>query len=134
MKLKNAFTIIVILLIVLITGCKKDDTNVVSKDSILPTVTSTHPANNATGVIRSKAITLTFSKAMNPLTINASTITLMQGTTSVSGSVAYSGKTATFTPTNTLASDLTYTATITSGAKDFLAMHLLLTLYGVSQL
>jgi len=81
-------------------------------------VNSTVPQNNATGVELNKVVALTFSEAMNPLTINASTFTLMQGTAAVSGVVAYSGTTATFTPSVILVSDLVYTATITTGAKD----------------
>jgi hypothetical protein len=43
---------------------------------------------------------------------------LKQGTTSVAGAIAYAGTTATFTPTNNLATSTTYTATVTTGAKD----------------
>ena len=46
------------------------------------------------------------------------TFTLEQGTTAVSGTVTYSGTTATFTPSNILAASTIYTATITTGAKD----------------
>jgi hypothetical protein len=42
----------------------------------------------------------------------------MQGTNEVSGIVNYSGVMATFTPTNILAAETVYTATITNGAKD----------------
>lgn len=42
----------------------------------------------------------------------------MQGTTSVAGTIAYSGTTATFTPSNPLAKSTTYTAKLTTGAKD----------------
>jgi hypothetical protein len=94
-------------------GCKKDDDT-----GVPPMVTSTDPINNVTGVARNKVVALTFSEAMDPLTINTSTFTLKQGTTAVSGTVAYSGTTATFTPSNVLASSITYTATITTGAKD----------------
>ncbi len=87
-------------------------------DIIPPTVTISDPLNNATGVVRSKVIALTFSEAMDALTINTTTFTLKQGTTAVSGIVAYSGTTATFTPSNALESNLVYTATITTGAKD----------------
>jgi len=93
-------------------------TTEVAADNILPVVNSTVPQNNATGVELNKVVALTFSEAMNPLTINASTFTLMQGTTAVSGNVAYSRTTATFTPSVILVSDLVYTATITTGAKD----------------
>ena len=87
-------------------------------DIVVPTITSTDPLNNATNVARNKVVSLIFSEAMNASTINANTFTLMQGTTAVSGVVAYSGTTATFTPTNTLAVASSYTATITTGAKD----------------
>jgi hypothetical protein len=87
-------------------------------DIILPMVYSTIPLNNATGIARNAGIVLTFSEAMDPLTINTSTFTLMQGTTPVVGTVAYSGKTATFTPSTILEASTTYTATITVGAKD----------------
>jgi hypothetical protein len=87
-------------------------------DTTLPTVISTDPLNNVTGVARNKVVAITFSEAMDPLTITTSTFTVKQGTTLVSGTVYYSGTTATFTPTNNLAASLIYTATITTGAKD----------------
>ena len=93
-------------------------TTVAAPDLTLPMVYSTDPLNNATGVVSNKVVALTFSKAMNPSTINGTTFTLKQGTTAVSGTVAYSGTTATFTPTNLLTASTTYTATITTGAKD----------------
>ena len=83
-----------------------------------PTVTSTDPLNNATGVTRNKIVAITFSEAMDSLTINTSTFTLKQGTTAVSGTVTYSDSTGTFTPSNILAAGTNYTATITTGAKD----------------
>ena len=102
-----------LLMIVILAGCKKDhDTGAA------PTVTSTNPQNNVTGVARNTGIAFTFSKAMNPATINTSTFTLMQGTTPVAGTVTYSGTTATFTPSAPLLPATMYTATITTGAKD----------------
>jgi hypothetical protein len=83
-----------------------------------PTVISTDPANNATGVAINKKIAATFSEAMDPTTITSTKFTLQQGTTSVSGTVTYAGTTAIFTPTSNLAATTTYTATITTGAKD----------------
>jgi len=87
-------------------------------DTTLPLVSSTDPANNVTGVATNKVVAITFSEAMNATTINASTFTLFRGTTAVAGAVAYSGTTATFTPTAVLTSGLVYTATIKTGAKD----------------
>jgi len=83
-----------------------------------PTVISTVPASGATGVALSATVAATFSRAMNPSTITASTFTLQQGATSLPGTVTYVGTTATFSPTSNLAANATYTATITTGAKD----------------
>ena len=88
----KVFPIIAMLLVVFMVGCKKDDTG------ISPEVTSTDPLNNVTGVARNKSVAFTFSEAMDPLTINTSTFTLKKGTTTVPGTVTYSGTTATFTP------------------------------------
>jgi hypothetical protein len=87
-------------------------------DMTMPTVMSTNPLNNATGVPRNKVISLVFSEAMDPLTISSTTLTLKQGTTPIAGIVAYSGTTATFTPSSDLAALTLYTAAISAGAKD----------------
>jgi hypothetical protein len=87
-------------------------------DVTLPMVNATGPLNNASNVAQDKVIAITFSEAMDPLTINDLTFTLRQGTTVVPGIIEYSGTTATFTPTPVLAIGPTYTATITTGAKD----------------
>jgi hypothetical protein len=87
-------------------------------DIIAPTVTFTDPGANDTGVPLNQSIAAGFSKSMDPSTINNSTFTLMQGTTPVSGVVTYSGVTAVFTPTNNLAANTLYAATITTGARD----------------
>lgn len=87
-------------------------------DAMLPMVHSTDPLNNSTGIARNKVIALTFSEAMDETTINGVTFTLKQGTSSVEGTVSYTGKTARFTPSNVLAASTAYTATITKGAKD----------------
>ncbi len=83
-----------------------------------PTVISTDPINLATGVAVDKVITADFSEAMNPLTITALTFTLSDGDLPVGGTVTYSGVKASFTPTANLATNHTYYATITTGAKD----------------
>lgn len=87
-------------------------------DAIAPTVTATVPANNAIGVELNKAVAITFSKELDPATVNASTFTLKQGNTLILGAIGYSGKTATFTPTSLMVAGLSYTATVTVGVKD----------------
>lgn len=87
--------------------------------STIPTIISTDPLNLATGVALNKLITATFSEVMTEATITAaSTFTLKQGTTNISGSVSYNGLVATFTPSSNLLSSTTYTATITTVAKN----------------
>jgi len=83
-----------------------------------PEVNSTDPADLATGVALNKVISAVFSEAMNPTTITTSSFTLMLGITPITGTVNYSGTTATFTPTSNLLSGNTYTATITTAAKN----------------
>ena len=84
-----------------------------------PSVTSTVPANGATNVPVTQALNATFSEAMNPATIGASTFTVTgPGGGAVGGAVTYSGLVATFTPAATLAYGTVYTATITTGATD----------------
>lgn len=100
------------LLIALVIGCGQEVVNV-------PAVTSTVPAQGSNDVAVNTAISATFSMAMNPATITASTFTVTgPGGAAVAGTVAYSGTTATFTPTAALAYESAYTATITNGAKN----------------
>ena len=87
-------------------------------DTTLPTITLTDPLNSATNVARNKAIQITFSEAMMASSINASTFTLVQGTTAVTGNVSYTGTTATFTPAIALAANSSFTAKLSTGAKD----------------
>ncbi len=87
-------------------------------DVIAPTVSTVVPANNATAIAITSKPAVTFSEAMNAATITSTTFTLKQGTTVVAGTVAYSGTTATFTPTSSLVAGAVYTGTITTGAKD----------------
>jgi hypothetical protein len=81
-------------------------------------VSSTNPANGATGVA---VITASFSEAMTASTITSTTFTVTgPGATPVAGTVTYNASTniARFTPTNALAASTAYAATITTGAKD----------------
>lgn len=83
-----------------------------------PKVNSTTPLNLATGVALNSTVTATFSEAMDPLKITSTTFTVKNGTTLVAGAVTYTGTIATFTPSANLLSGITYTATITTGAKN----------------
>ncbi len=83
-----------------------------------PTVSSTNPANAATNVSINQTLTATFSEAMDEATINTTTFSMTDdGFIAVTGTVEYNAATrvATFTPSNFLDSNRTYTMTITTG-------------------
>ncbi|HWY11014.1 MAG TPA: Ig-like domain-containing protein [Bacteroidia bacterium] len=86
--------------------------------TVLPTVISTDPANNDTGVFLNKIVTATFSMPMNPTTINATTFLMKQGATIVAGTVTYNISTGYFTPSSSLMPNTVYNCTITTGAKN----------------
>jgi hypothetical protein len=112
------------LLAVAMVGCGDPDKNAVGSGLPLstPTVLSVTPPAGSTLVCPNVAvITATFSKAMNPATINTSTFTLTGPGGNVTGTVAYDPATsiATFTPpAASLTPSTTFTATITTGAQD----------------
>ncbi len=83
-----------------------------------PTVVGNTPPSGATGVALNGNVTASFSEAMDLATLTAATFTLTSGSPAVpvQGTVIYAGDTAVFWPAAYLASDLTYTATITTGA------------------
>jgi hypothetical protein len=89
-----------------------------TEDTTVPTVTLTVPADTSTSVATNTKIAATFSEAMNPLTITGTTFTVVNttgGGSAIAGTVAYVGKTATFTPTSNLPVSTLFTATITTG-------------------
>lgn len=93
-------------------------------DTTAPTVTLTDPADLDVGVCLNKTINATFSEAMDPLTLNIATFTLQASGPPLgpvlAGTVTYDLVTnvASLKPTADLAANTSYTATITTGAKD----------------
>lgn len=84
-----------------------------------PVVSSTTPAPNITGVGINTILTATFNEPMSASTITSSTFTLKQGNTPVLGTVAYGpGTSATFTPASPLASNVLFTATLSTAVQD----------------
>jgi uncharacterized delta-60 repeat protein len=85
----------------------------------LPSVVSTDPVNGATNVSPNATVFAMFNNPMNDATLDTSSFIV----TGPSGTIAAlvqlpSGTMATFTPSTALASNTTYTATITTAAKD----------------
>jgi hypothetical protein len=110
-----------LLLIMVSAGCSDSDRPGANPGVTSPTVISVAPPNGAIDACPNTIVTATFSKAMNPSSINGTTFTLTgPGAASVGGLVTYSASsnTAIFTPSATLALSTAYTATITTGARD----------------
>ncbi|MEX2640880.1 MAG: ice-binding family protein, partial [Balneolales bacterium] len=102
----------------LATSCGVDsNTDQDPSDTDKPTVVSSDPADNTEDIQLNKIISVTFSEVMDPSTINATTVTLKNGTTSISGVVEYAGTTATFSPENHLQAETSYTIGVTTGAR-----------------
>ncbi|MDP1829202.1 MAG: ice-binding family protein [Archangium sp.] len=90
-------------------------------DSTPPTVILTSPLDLAMNVSILKRLTATFSEPMDPLSISTTSFTLRQGLNPLlAGVVTYDAvlAMATFAPTLPLAVSTTYTATITTVARD----------------
>ncbi|HET7499166.1 MAG TPA: Ig-like domain-containing protein, partial [Candidatus Eisenbacteria bacterium] len=87
-------------------------------DHTPPSVTSTDPANNATGVDRGTTVRASFSESIDEATATSQTFRLEQNGSAVGGAVSASGSTILFTPSSALQGDRTYTATITTGIHD----------------
>jgi hypothetical protein len=94
-------------------------------DTTAPTLISTVPKADATGVDRTTNVTATFSEEMMASSINGTTFKLFKkgSTTKIGASVVYPDPnslpyTAKLDPTNSLRSGVTYKAVVTTGAKD----------------
>src|SRR5580658_2509019 len=99
-------------LVAFLAGCGQEVVTV-------PVVVSTLPANGAANVVISTTISATFIMAMNPSTISSSSFRVTAaGGSAVAGTVTSSGLVAKFTPAAVLAYDATYTATVTTGARN----------------
>ncbi len=91
-------------------------TTAAAADTTAPLVTQVNPADLATGVVTSTAVSATFSEDMDPLSINTANFTVA----GVVGSVSYqaASKIATFTPAVALTPNTTYNATVNTGVTD----------------
>lgn len=87
-------------------------------DTLRPLVIATDPVNGASAVMLNKVISASFSKAMDPATINASTYLLKQAGVTANGSISYSGTTAYYAPAANLLPNTVYDVTVTTNAAD----------------
>jgi hypothetical protein len=110
----------ILMMVVFVTGCGGGGRDpILGLDATPPTVTSTVATNNAIAVGLTQTISANFSTAMNQASITKSNFTLTgPGVTPISGSVTYSGTTATFTPDVALPQSTLITARISSSVTD----------------
>ena len=117
---KNRYWLTALIAIVMtmtVASCEDEDIGIIGT---CPEIESTNPANLQTGVPFDQVITATFKEVVNPLTVNGATFTISNGTSIIGGTVSYSGKTATFTPSSILLPNTTYTGKVTRGVKDLM--------------
>jgi hypothetical protein len=88
-------------------------------DTTAPTVASTTPASDATGVPVSTAVSAAFSEALDSSSVTDASLTLTSASGAVAGSVSYDSASASviFNRATALTPNTTYTATV-SGVKD----------------
>ena len=89
-------------------------------DDVRPTITGRSPAPGATYVALNTNIDITFSEAMNPGTIDGTTIRLRRSgaTEDVPAVVSYAGLTATLNPTASLTPGVQYQVTVAGSVAD----------------
>lgn len=87
-------------------------------DRVPPTIALFDPPNNATGVVTTDPITVTFSEPMLSTSITGSVMQVTSGGIPVDGTVTVNGSIATFTPAQPLAFGTPFTVTVTTGAQD----------------
>jgi hypothetical protein len=92
-----------------------------SSDTTRPVVTQQVPAQSAVAATNTQ-LSVTFSEEMTPSSLNAASLSLQKSSdsTPVLGTVSYAvgARTATFTPTNPLANNTAFTATVSTAATD----------------
>lgn len=87
-------------------------------DTTAPTVIFTTPVNGATAMPVNQKAYVAFSEEMDPATLTGESFTVKQGNTALSGRVKTAGANSIFIPANDLEKGMTYTATVTTGARD----------------
>ncbi len=114
MKFLRNITILAILPLLLVFGCKDDNEVTILR----PVVNTTNPSDQAVDIETNSAIQIMFSKEMKTATLNSTSITIFNGASKVEGAVTYSDSMATFTPTVDLPASKLFNATVTTEAED----------------
>jgi hypothetical protein len=109
-----AFYIVVIT--VLTSGCAHEEAGMNNlpggTQPITNAIAEIYPADKANTVAVNPIISVTLKSAQDTAVLKSATLTLQEGTTSITGTVSYSGATINFTPSADLKPETQYTATI----------------------
>ena len=109
---------LMILLVTFVAGCGSSGGGTPDTTAAgVTTVSYTNPEEAAMDVAVNSTVNATFSEVDSAATLNTATITVMEGSTPVSGTVTNVGSTVIFTPATDLKADTAYTAAITTGAQ-----------------
>jgi hypothetical protein len=107
------------MLTLLTAGCgSSGDSAAIAPDTSAPTIVSTNPVDDSTGIFLNRSITAFSDEALDTSTVNDTTFTLTDGTAAVAGAVSYVNNALVFNPTVDLNASIEYTATLTTGVKD----------------
>ncbi len=89
-------------------------------DTTPPIVTVTSPTDTAIAVPVNTVANIAFSKAMDPLTLTNSTVSMKEALSgnNVLGTVVPAGSSASFTPLSSLANNTKHVVTVSTGVKD----------------
>lgn len=111
-------TLVFTVLTLLISAC--DDTANSLEENFnggTPAIVTTSPQDGDSDIVRFRSVSVSFTIAMDPATINDSTFVLKRDSAVVEGTVEYEGNTAHFIPLNTFDAQTEYTALITDDVK-----------------
>ena len=100
--------------IFILANCSEDE----EMDTTAPTVLSINPSDGADLVAVTTTIQIIFSEAVDPQTVNNSSITTRSSSGLVTGTFSIDGDRVTFTPGSALDFDSDYTITVSSGVTD----------------
>lgn len=96
-------------------------TTLATPDVTAPTVMATTPLDNALDFPLNRNLVVEFSEALAPSSINGASFIVTNGVTQVAGTLVYGGTSITFNPTENLAANTLYTATLTTAITDLAA-------------
>lgn len=99
-------------------GLDNNCNGVVDEPPSAPIVLSTTPTGGTPDASVAAPVTVAFSQPMDPTSLTNSTFTVNGPGGAVAGNVSYAGSIATFMPIARLSAGATYTATVTTGARE----------------